>query len=267
VLTKTAELGLSADEAASLFEPGKLNVAPLKPPTDTSDSQIGLAFGIAVLLFYMIMQFGIAIAQGVVEEKSSRVLELLISRMDTRTFLTGKVVGIGLVGLGQMTFFAMVALVLLRIVDSPALDNASWDLAVVSVLWFVVGFFVYAGLYLIAGAIAGRPEDLQSTTFLAVAVGSLSYVAASVAVGNPDADWVRLASLIPFSAPLLQPMRWAHGTAQAADLLIGLVLALGATAVLIRLAATIYDHNVLNRTKTGMLQTLRHRTTGKTIHR
>jgi ABC-2 type transport system permease protein len=259
IIDEAQRLGISSQDAFALLAPGELNVDVLDPPDPSKDSDRALAFAAAVMMFFQVMQFGMAVASGVVEEKSSRVLELLLGRMSSRTLLTGKLGGIGLVGLAQTLVFVVAGLVAVKLTGAAKLTTASWSLGVLTVAWFVVGYLLFSGLFLIAGALAGRQEDLQSTTGLALVVSLAAYLASVFISGSPDAGWARIASVIPFCAPMSQPLRFADGSSSWPEMLFAFGLCAVTIWLLIRFAARIYNRTVLMKTQTSLFKTVRQR--------
>jgi ABC-2 type transport system permease protein len=259
VIDEAKRLGISSDDAFSLLAPGELNINVLDPPDPSKDSDRALAMGASILMFVQVMQFGMAVAGGVVEEKSSRVLELLLGRMNTRTLLTGKLLGIGAVGLLQMVAYVASALILVTVAGVAKLTGASWKLAALTLIWFVVGYLLFSGFYLIAGALAGRQEDLQSTTGLALLVSMAGYITSIFVMQSPDAGWARIASVIPFCAPMSQPLRFANGSSSLLEMLFAFGLCALTIWLVIRVAARIYNRTVLMKTQTGLIKTLRQR--------
>lgn len=229
----------------------------LDPPDATKDGDRALAFAASIILFVQMLQFGMAISSGVVEEKSSRVQELLLGRMKPRTLLAGKLLGIGLVGFGQLIMFGVVGLAMVKLTGIVTLSAGSWTLLVQTLVWFVVGYASFSGLYLIAGALAGRPEDLQGTTGLALVVSMASYFASIYASGSPDSSWTRILSMVPFSSPLIQPVRFAAGEGSVGDAAIALVLSALTIWLLVRLGEVIYKRTMLSQGQTSIWKTLR----------
>jgi ABC-2 type transport system permease protein len=259
VLDESQRLGISSADAFALLAPGELTVDVLDPPDTRKDGDRALAFAAAILLFIQVMQFGMAVATGVVEEKSSRVLELLLGRMSTRQLLTGKLLGIGAIGLAQTLLFVGIGLILIRVSGVITPSGTSWVLGLLTIAWFLAGYLLFSGLYLIAGALAGRQEDLQSTTGIAMIFSMAGYLASIFVSGSPDASWAQIVSLIPFCAPMSQPLRFVDGASRWPEML----LAFGLTAItiwlLIRFAARIYNRTVLMKTQTSLWKTLRQR--------
>ena len=115
-----------------------------------------------ILLFVAIVTYGNLVLTGVVEEKSSRVVEVLLARMPARNLLAGKVAGIGLLGLAQFAVTALAALVAAMVVDSVDVPAVSGGVLAWVVVWFVLGYALYAMAYGALGSLASRTEDAQS---------------------------------------------------------------------------------------------------------
>ncbi|MCB7137014.1 ABC transporter permease [Cellulosimicrobium marinum] len=205
----------------------------------------GLVTGI--LLFMAIMISGQLIAQGVVEEKTSRVVELLLASVRPWHLMAGKVLGIGLVGLGQVALVvaAGVGTALgLGLVDTSTIDLGT--AAVWALVWFVVGFVSYALLMAALGALVSRQEDVGAVTTPVTFLMVVPYVVGvSVAPWAPDNPLVVWLSYVPLCSPLLMPVRIALGSAETWEVLLALGLSVAVVPVLVWLAARIYSNAVL----------------------
>jgi ABC-2 type transport system permease protein len=204
-----------------------------------------------------ILTYGNWVAQSVAEEKSGRVMELLITAATPRQLLTGKVLGTGAAGLTQ--YFVMIAAVVLGLVANGPISRAlglSGELPVtlpdLEPLWvvsftifFILGFLLYSTLYAAAGSMVSRIEDVQQAVGPLIYLAMAGYLASFVGMNDPDAGWVQVAALVPFFSPYLMPARMLLSTPEAWEVIVALVL-LGATLVVaIWLAARIYSAGVL----------------------
>ena len=170
------------------------------------------AFVMTILLLLAIATYGNLVLTGVVEEKSSRVVEVLLARMPARNLLAGKVAGIGLLGFAQ---FAVTARrrprrrAGRRLRRLPAVSGGvlAWV-----VVWFVLGYALYAMAYGALGSLASRTEDASSVAGPVSYVLIAGYWASLVAVGeDPDGGWSLLVSFFPATAPFAMPGRVALG--------------------------------------------------------
>ena len=151
------------------------------------------------------------VLSGVVEEKASRVVEVLLARMPARSLLAGKVTGIGLLGLAQIGLTALVALVAVTMTDSADIPAVRASVLAWVVVWFVLGYALYATLFGTLGALASRPEDAQSVAGPVSVVLVAGYFVSFAAIGSPDTAWAKVVSFFPATAPLAMPNRIAMG--------------------------------------------------------
>lgn len=220
----------------------------------TTDDDAAAAL-MSVVLLMAIVVYGNLVLTGVVEEKSSRVVEVLLARMPAKALLGGKVVGIGFLGFGQLALTAVAALVASMTVDSFDLPAVTGSVLTWVLVWFVLGYALYAMVYGALGSLASRTEDAQAVA------GPVSYVlvgaywASFLALGaDPDGLWARVLSLFPATAPLAMPGRIALGTTSWWEPALAVVLTLAAIAGLVGFAGRVYQNAVL---RTGAVLRLR----------
>ncbi len=235
--------GLSAAAARAALEPPPLRTVEIA--TGEGEGGAGLAYVGALLLYVALITFGYAIASSVVTEKSSRVVEVILSAIRPVQLLSGKLVGVGLLGLLQIAAVAAVGLALAVPGGSISLPHSTFETVVLVLVYFVLGYVFYGGAFAAAASLVSRQEDTQSTTapILIVLVGS--YLAANAALGNPGGGLATVGTFLPPMAPMVVPGRVAQGALPAAQLAISLALMLASIVVVIVLAARIYDRSVL----------------------
>lgn len=208
-----------------------------------------------VALLAAIVIYGNLVLTGVVEEKSTRVVEVLLARLPAKALLGGKVVGIGLLGFGQLAVTALAALLASMVVDSVDLPAVTGGVLAWVLVWFVLGYALYAMIYGALGSLASRTEDAQAVAgpvgYALVAGYWVSFMALSA---DPDGLWARVLSLFPATAPLAMPGRIALGATAWWESPLAVVLALATIAGLISLAGRVYRNAVL---RTGAVLRLR----------
>jgi ABC-2 type transport system permease protein len=254
-----AAAGVSPEVALRIITPRSYEVDTIDPPDPEREADTNLARAAAIILFIQVLQFGMAVATGIIEEKQSRVLELLLGRMRPRTLLAGKLFGIGAVGLFQTSVLVAVGLSVAHFSGAIDVGGASFGLAAWVLLWFVLGYAVYSSLFLIAGALAGRQEDLQSTSSVATMVSLVSYIFSVIALVNPAGAVARWVSMLPMTAPLAMPVRIASGEARLGEIVASIVLTVVTIAVFIRFAAWMYVRTMLSPTQQSLVGVLRRR--------
>lgn len=240
--------GLSAAEARRALAPPPLDVRRLDP-SDDRDEREGVAFAASLLLYVQLIVFGVAVASGVVEEKASRVVEVLLAAIPPRALLAGKVVGIGLLGLVQVALAVVVGLAVAAATGAVELDADYAGILAVVLVWFLLGYALWSLIYAIAGVMVSRQEDLQTSSNPPTMVLVACYFVAFAAFDDAGSTLAVAASLVPLSSPIVMPVRVAVGEASALEIAASLGLLVGAIGLLVPLGARIYERAVLRMGK------------------
>jgi ABC-2 type transport system permease protein len=239
------QAGLSPDEIDQVLAPPPLPVRSLSPVDPHRSANSTVAFVGVLLLYGQLFGFGFAVASGVVEEKASRVVELLLATIRPSELLRGKILGIGALGLAQLLFIGTVGLVVAKAAGTLEFPAGALGTAGLVVLWFVLGFAFYSSLFAVAGALVPRQEELQNTLTPLSLVILGSFFVSITALDNPASGLARVASLLPPSAPLVMPPRLILGRASLWEAGLAVAISLAATAALIPFAARLYSGAVL----------------------
>jgi ABC-2 type transport system permease protein len=205
----------------------------------------GLAWIGALLLYITIFSFGVAVAMGVVEEKSTRVVEVILSAIRPVQLLAGKVLGLGVVGLGQVLATVVMGLLAATALGGVDLPDSTGETAILVGVYFALGYLLYACAFAAGGALVSRQEDVGNSTSPLMVVLIGSYLASFSAIGNPDSQLAVILTFVPLSAPMVAPARAAQDGLPAWELALSLALMAVATVALIWLAARIYERAVL----------------------
>ena len=198
------------------------------------------------MLFFQIFSYGIAVAIGVVEEKSSRVVELLLPTVHPRQLLAGKVLGIGAVGLLQLSLFAAFGIGVALLADAVDVSSpALVGIVAASVGWFLLGYAFFAFVYGATGSLVSRQEEVQSATAPVSMLGFAAYFATVYAAQDLSAAWVGWLSYVPPFSTLLMPVQMATGEVGWAGVALAAALMIAATVALAWLGSVIYERSVL----------------------
>lgn len=224
----------------------------------TESGAFFLALGGTVLLLMGITFFGSQVLTGVVQEKSSRVVEVVLGTMRPWQLLAGKLAGIGTLALGQVVILVTVILVALGTSGTFELPDGGAGTVTAVFVWFVLGFAIYSVLYAAAGAMVNRLEDAQST-LLPVTVLLFAAYGAVFFLVLPDPDTIasRVVSMLPGLAPLAMPPRVALGSATVVEQVVAVLASVVATALAVRLAGRIYERSILRTTQASWREALR----------
>ena len=197
--------GLSDTEVRQALNPPALKVTTVEPVDPEADRKGTFAFIAVLALYAQLLTFGYLLASGVVEEKASRVVEVLLATIRPRDLLAGKIIGLGVLGFGQTLIIAAAGLAAATATGALEVDSDIVVAAALAVGWFVLGYAFYAGLFACAGALVPRQEELQSSMTPLTMMILFSFFVSFAVLDNPDGTLARVTSFIPFSAPMIMP--------------------------------------------------------------
>jgi ABC-2 type transport system permease protein len=241
-----AGAGVSADELTEILATDALEVRGLEPEDPNRATNQAVSFVAMFLLYFAILSYGAWTLNGVIEEKSNRIVEVLMSALRPHHLLSGKVLGIGLLGLVQLVLVSGSALIAALAVDLLAVPQVTVSVAVSLVLWFVLGFAFYAVAYAGLGALVSRMEDAQSVATPLTLVGVVGYMVAFQALEHPDGLVARITTYLPPTAPFVVPIRTVQSAIPWWELVASVVVMVAATYGMIRLAGRLYSGGILH---------------------
>jgi ABC-2 type transport system permease protein len=210
-------------------------------------------FAFVMVLYMSLLLYGIAVMRGILEEKSSRVMEVLLGSMSPDQLMTGKIVGIGLVGLTQMAIYVVTA-GSLRAYFAAQQAAAEWTSALdafspVKMLWFVVfyvlGYFMYTALFAAIGAVCNTEQEAQNLQTPVVMCLVIPMLMAFFFVNNPDSTVAVVVSLIPIFTPMVMYMRISVLTPPLWQIALSILLMVGTIFLLFKATAKIFRIGVL----------------------
>jgi ABC-2 type transport system permease protein len=232
--------GLSSGDASSLLNPEPLTVERVVEPRPVRESNRPLAFAGVLIIYLLLLTYGFTVANGVLEEKSSRVSEVLLGALRPTQLLGGKVIGIGVVALVQLVLIGVpTGLVALALGSLDIPSGTPLTLAAVF-LWSLLGYGLYSCVFAAAGAAASRPEDVGNATAPITILIALTYFVAIASTQEPDSTVSRVVSFVPFMAPMTMLPRAAVGHVAAWEVPVSIALVLATTYSTVRLGARIY---------------------------
>ncbi len=236
--------GLSPEELAALTQPSvpSLTLLAARPSGTVAPELLVLVF--AFLFYLSVLTFGMSIAQSVVEEKQSRVVELLVAAMPVRWLLAGKVVGNTVMAVGQIVVILGTGLLGARIAGQGELVTQLLAASGWFIVFFLLGFVMLACLWAVAGSLATRTEELQATTVVMQVFVIVPFFAAIFALDPGTVQ--RWLSYVPFTAPLLMPARVVLGNTAAWEPFVSAGIVLGTAVLFVLLGARLYEGSVLH---------------------
>jgi ABC-2 type transport system permease protein len=223
-----------------------VRVDALSPADAARVQQIVIGLLVAGTLYISLMVYGQMVAAGVIEEKSNRIVEILLTAVRPWQLMMGKITGIGLVALVQIAAIAAVAVVLGTATKLVSIPTLGVDVVVSGVVWFVLGYLMYALLFAGAGSMVSRQEDVAGVSVPVILVIVASWIIAlSVAAPDPGSSATTIFSMIPLMSPVIMPVRIAAGVVPFWQVALSVILVLATIYILAAVAGRIYRNSVM----------------------
>lgn len=248
---------------------------------DNSDMKAGLGFVFAILIYFFIFFYSNQVMRGVIEEKTNRVVEIIISSVKPFQLMLGKIIGIGLVGLTQFLIWVIMSgagLMLLRLFVFPdTVDPSGWDATALDngqiiseglqgsnkmidfvyfdvnwpgmvglfLIYFLGGFLIYSGIFAMIGSMVDSETDTQQLVLPVTLPLILAYMVATMMLTNPESTIGTWFSIIPLTSPVVMIVKVAVGSASAATLISSILLMIGTFILTTWMASKIYRTGIL----------------------
>ena len=247
------------DEVVRILTSAPLGVRSLSgaDPEENTERTV-IAFGGLMLMYMAVLLYGSLTLTGVTEEKTNRVVEVLLAAFEPWQLLTGKIVGIGLLGLAQFVGTAVVALVGVQVTGVFNLPEFPIDSMLILVLWFILGYSLYAVAFGAAGALVSRPEDAQSVVAPISLIAVAGFFIAIQALQDPTSNMALVTTFIPPIAPFVVPVRFAFQAIPLWELAVSVAVMTITLVVMVRLAGRVYLGGLLRfGSKVGIREAFR----------
>ena len=255
---RAADAGLTAEQLISVMKPVAFEPLHTTGDASTSSGTASLLIGYAVMLvLYMaILLYAVNVLRSVVQEKTNRVVEIMVAAAKPRALMLGKILGVGAVGLLQLAIWAVIAVLLMRFRGSVlgvfGIEAGNWSLpplgladAAVILAYFVLGYFFYAALYAAIGAMVNSDQEAQQVQTPVVLLLVIPVACVQLVSNDPRGGVAEVLTQVPFSSPVLMPMRYLLGGVSAGSLAVSLAILALSTYLAAVLAARIYRVGIL----------------------
>ena len=244
--------GVNPAQASAINQEVRVDFIDEKGEKESGAAKWGLSFLLAIILYVTILIYGLQVMQGVIEEKQSRIIEVLLSSVKPFQLMLGKVIGIGSVSLTQVTVWALSLALVSAIAAAQALAFGSFKFPAIPVslllffiIYYILGYFLFATLYAIVGSMVSSQEDGQQAQMPITLLVALPMTLATVIMTKPDSTLSTVLSLIPFFAPILMFMRITVQQPPMWQIVLSIVLMLLTIWGAVWMAAKIYRVGVL----------------------
>ena len=246
-----SKLGLTQEQLASLVPNFNFEM------TQTEEQEVqGNQFAMmlmSLVLFYAIYFCAYQVSSSITTEKTSKIIETLVTSTTPRTIVLGKTIGIGIVGLIQIAAIIATALISNALfLEEGVLDgiidfsNITPFLGIITAIYFILGYAVYALLYALTGSTVSKPEDVQSANGPVAIIAVIGFYLAYFTMMNPTSELNKLAAILPISSPFCMPFRVMMGIATTQEIAISLVVIAITIFVVAKISIKIYSQAILN---------------------
>jgi len=245
------KLGLTQEQIQSITPNFEISVE------QTEEEEVGgnvlVMMLMSIVLFYAIYFCAYQVSSSITTEKTSKIMETLVTSTTPRTIVLGKTIGIGIVGLLQMIAIVGTALICAKSFLEPELLNSVLDmsnitpyLGIITIVYFILGYLAYALLYALTGSTVSKPEDIQSANQPVALIAVAGFYLAYFTMMNPTSELNSLAGLVPISSPFCMPFRVMMGLANGTDVVLSIAILLVTILAIAKVAIKIYSNAILN---------------------
>ena len=208
---------------------------------------------LSMLLFYAVYFCAYQVSTSITVEKTSKIIETLVTSTSPTKIVIGKTLGIGFVGLLQLIVIMITAYISAKLFVDPelikeVLDTSSitFGLALITVLYFILGYFVFAFVYALTGSTVSKPEDIQSANTPVSLISLAGFYLSYYTILNPNTSLASIAGILPISSPFCMPFRVMMGLASIKDVVISLLILIVIILLIAKFAIKIYSSAILN---------------------
>lgn len=245
------KLNLSPEELSSL-EP-EFDVTLTETDENAAKGNIFIMMMISIVLFYAVFFCAGQVSTAITTEKTSKIIETLVTSTDSKTIVLGKTLGIGIVGLIQVILMMIVAIISAKFCMDPEILSSIFDVStitptlfIITLIYFCLGYGLYSLFFALTGATVSKPEDVQSANGPVSFVAVIGFYLAYFSMMNPSSSVNKLAGIVPISSPFCMPLRVMMGTATTGEVITSVLVLIATTALVAMLAIKVYSSTILN---------------------
>ncbi len=246
-----SKLGLTEEELKSITPNFEFSLE--QTDEETASGNIGVMMIMSIVLFYAIYFCAYQVSSSITTEKTSKIMETLVTSTSPKTIVIGKTLGIGIVGLAQMIVIVLVALISAKTFLEPELLESVLDmtnitvfLGIITIIYFMLGYFEYSFLYALTGSTVSKPEDIQSANGPIAILAVVGFYLSYFTMMNPTSELNLFASLFPISSPFCMPFRVMMGLATGTDIALSVAILIVTILLIAKVAIKIYSSAILN---------------------
>lgn len=255
---KISKLGLTEEQLQSITPNFEFDLKQTEEKS--ANGNVFAMMMMSIVLFYAIYFCAYQVSSSITTEKTSKIIETLVTSTSPKTIVLGKTIGIGTVGLAQMILIVAIALISAKTFLEPGLLDSILDmsnitpyLGIMTAIYFILGYLAYALLYALTGSTVSKPEDIQSANSPAAILAIIGFYLSYFTMMNPTSKLNVFASLFPISSPFCMPFRIMMGLANTTDVIMSIAILIATIIAIANIAIKIYSNAILNYgTKMGI---------------
>ena len=248
---RISKLGLTEQQLQSITPNFEFDIEQTEEKSASGNILVMMLM--SIVLFYAIYFCAYQVSSSITTEKTSKIIETLVTSTSPKTIVLGKTIGIGLVGLAQMILIVATALISAKTFLEPGvldsvldMSNVTPYLGIMTAIYFILGYLAYALLYALTGSTVSKPEDIQSANSPVAILAVIGFYLSYFTMMNPTSKLNLFASLFPISSPFCMPFRIMMGLANSTDVIISIAILVVTIIVIAKVAIKIYSNAILN---------------------
>lgn len=246
-----SKLNITPEELATI-EP-EFDVVLVETDENAAKGNVTIMMIISLVLFYAVFFCAQQVSVAITTEKTSKIIETLVTSTDSKTIVLGKTLGIGIVGLVQVILMITVSIISAKFCIDPELLNTIFDvssitpkLLILTLVYFCFGYALYSLFFALTGATVSKPEDVQYANGPVSFVAVIGFYLAYFSMMNPSSNLNKISGIIPISSPFSMPLRIMMGTATNSEITTSLLVLIVTTILLAVVAIRVYSTTILN---------------------
>ena len=246
-----SKLGLTQEQVNSLYLGVEMNT--IETEENSASGNVFAMMLLSLVLFYAIYFCAYQVSSSITTEKTSKIMETLVTSTTPKTIVLGKTIGIGIVGLIQVALMIIVSIISANLFLEEGMletvldmSNITPILAILTLLYFILGYALYALLYALTGSTVSKPEDINSANGPVAVLAVIGFYLAYFSMMNPTSDINVFASIFPLSASFSMPFRIMMGTATTMQIIGSIAILILSIIIIANISIKIYSSAILN---------------------
>ena len=248
------KLGLTQEQLKAITPNFETSIEQISEQEEVKEENITIMMAMSLALYLAVILFAAQVAMSVSTEKTSRIMETLVTSTTPRTIVLGKTLGIGLIGLMQVLLIIITAVISAKLFLEPEIlkllldmSNFTVQSALITIIYFVLGYFIYSLVYALTGSMVSKPEDIQSANGPVSIIAAISFYLGYFSILiNPTSSISTFAAIFPFSSPFCMPARVMSGLATGWEIAGSIALLFVLVLIIAKVAIKVYSSAILN---------------------